>query len=278
MRIPSIKTATKYFEVLAALEKQYGTIDDAITSLGETAGPKYRPGYIMIIKAAIKFRAAQSDDKVLLKKINGLVIPESRIKDKLESSFRRIEHNNKDVMLAIIKHLDTARDRLRNNNADLGYIWSQRASWFLQATLCTGIKPIEWINAFLLDDKDFEKHDSILFIKVSDKTEDDTAGEERVICVCGEKDVDIINKHLQSVSDILESGISYKTYVTRTQKCINKAFNHCFPNSNERFTLISARNMFYSRMIEAGFSNKRVCYLMGIKRDRNKIDRSSLPG
>ncbi len=276
MKLPSIKTATKYLEVLAALEKQYGTIDDAITFLGETAGPKYRPGYIMIIKAAIKFRAVQSDDKALLKKINDLAIPESRIKNKSESSFRRIENNNNDMVLAIIKHLDTARERLRNNNADLGYIWSQRASWFLQATLCTGLKPFEWSNTSLLDDEDFAKHNGMLFIKVSDKIDDDAVGDERVICVCGDKDVDIINKHMKSVSDILESGISYKTYVTRTQKCINKAFNHCFPNSTERFTLVSARNMFYNRMIKAGFSNKRVCYLMGVKRDRNKTDRSSL--
>lgn len=258
------ETRRRYRRTVESLIQEHGTLQRAVQSLSEEGGPRMRLSTFVSIKAALRHHALTTDDNDLLTRLQGLRLPQSRIKASRELRTRRVKTISDADLDTIIEHLYTAQERaerMRAANPQVNPIWASRASLFLLATTLTGLRPGEWPTARIISTPSGEPDEPdnhVLRVRTG-KTLSDTS-RYRDIPISNLDDLDLIERHLHEIE---VSGVPFETYYARCKSRLSTANRVCFPGRKARISLYSARHTFHARLIDQRFPKSLIAYLMG---------------
>ena len=168
---------------------------------------------------------------------------------KRTSSFKQKSLKIKDLKLLGHELLSS-----KNKWGKLSYIW-------LYSGVLTGLRPIEWTNAYI------EKEDDTisLIVKNAKNTNNRSHGEFRTINLdhLTEKQLNIVKQHLDASSKIKEQDDLWKQYYNGCSNLIRYHSRKIWKNKNRYPTLYSSRHQFSANLKASGCSKLEVATLMG---------------
>lgn len=163
--------------------------------------------------------------------------------------------------------------------------WSTVATLWLQSTLLTGLRPIEWSATHLF----YHRGAPMLAVETAKqhRTEETTSTMRYIpLSHLDEYETEIITKQITAASAFAEGGQFEKAY-QGVRNLLYRATIACFPNSKQSIDLYSARHEFAANLKASSISDAALAYLMGHKtestarnfygRRKQKLERNIAP-
>lgn len=140
--------------------------------------------------------------------------------------------------------------------------WKPRACLWLIAGMATGLRPIEWKTAELVD----QTADGGFTIRVENakNTNGRASGDTREIPVEPGWMAEYAQKHMRNVSEWLESGNDFADYYRTCKDTLNREVRKLWPKAPSRhYSLYSGRHQFCANLKMAGYTQDEIALLMG---------------
>lgn len=257
------QTEIAYQKRVAHLEEEHGSLLGAIHWLSQAIMGKES---FSKNRSALLFVARKRSDKEAIELLTGLRQEKNRMIQ--PSTKSRNKHLKPEEIEKLIHWLDQ-EGRTRNNksgNEEMriqGEIWINRTITFLRAASATGLRPIEWQWAKLIEVEGFPhlqtQNAKIKFQK---------AATERLIPLDTQtpQEIEAIQQNLKNLSEYLqiESG-SLQTYQQSIRRWVNRAQEQVLPNRKTKVDLYSLRHAYHYHLVELGIPQEEIHQRMGHK-------------
>ena len=147
--------------------------------------------------------------------------------------------------------------------------WSALVRSWLQCTVLTGLRPIEWSNAILVSTPGWEE-EPILWVMNAKVDAERGNGNYRTLQLGSLPlaDQNAIQRHLELVLLASADCGGFKTMFKRVQTFVSYTTRRCWATRTDYPALYSARHQFSSNVKANGFSKQQVAALMGHSSDQ----------
>ncbi len=138
--------------------------------------------------------------------------------------------------------------------------WHEQLRYWLRAAIVTGLRPVEWKNAIMID----HKGQPALKIQNAKQTNGRSHGETRTLLLTNLKEEDIlfIKYHLNNVRTFIGMD-EYDYFYKGCSIALYKACRKCWPKRKKHITLYSTRHQFSANAKSSGFNTLEVAAMMG---------------
>lgn len=147
--------------------------------------------------------------------------------------------------------------------------WAPRTLIYFRAGLITGLRPIEWEHAELINYFDIEKRKSVPTLKVKNakNTNQRAHGEFRhlFLDLLSEKDLQIIKTQVINIKHLRgpNGKKTFEQYRKAISQCIYNARKDLWPKRKKNISIYTTRHQFAANLKAAGYSREEVAALMG---------------
>jgi hypothetical protein len=175
-----------------------------------------------------------------------------------ESATNRVGGSKKLKKLSI-SDFNELNELLQNKYSHL--FWSNDLRRWLLAGMLTGLRPVEWSEAKLIEN---ENQVPYLLIQNAKSTNNRSHGMTRTIHLPNMKNelLDVVRLHLQRSNAFFETG-QYDSYQKGCVDLLKKCNDTLWPKRKKRVTLYSARHQFSADAKSSGLLPVEVAALMG---------------
>lgn len=138
--------------------------------------------------------------------------------------------------------------------------WHEQLLLWLRASIITGLRPVEWKNAIIID----YEGNKALQIQNAKATNGRSHGITRTLLLkdLTEDDLIVIKSHLNNVRTFIGMD-EYEYFYKGCAIALYKACRRCWPKRKKHITLYSTRHQFSANAKSSGFSKLEVAAMMG---------------
>lgn len=138
--------------------------------------------------------------------------------------------------------------------------WYPELRHWLRASIITGLRPVEWKNAELIE----YNGEIALKIQNAKNTNGRSHGDTRTLVLknVSHDDMHSIKTHIYNINTFIQMD-SYNYFYNGCAIALYKACRKCWPRRKRHITLYSTRHQFSANAKSSGFSRAEIAALMG---------------